>query len=156
MPTLSRVSGSSPLNIISMVPLHVTRIVWLLVASPMCMTLTIPRRSPSSFVFTLFTHSSLSPSIRLVPPLVRYFLTPFFMVILRSRSFWSNLLGMLLKGSHPRCVSYNELFTGSSRVHVLGLQSLVVFSLPFGFTLCDANSIVLTKKTKGNLVILVV
>ena len=29
--------------------------------------------------------------------------------------------GMLLRGSHPRCVSYDELFMGSSRVHMFGL-----------------------------------
>ena len=31
---------------------------------------------------------------------------------------------------HPRCVSYDKLFMGSSRVHALGFQILVVFSLP--------------------------
>ena len=52
------------------------------------------------------------------------------MEILRSKFLWSNLLGMLLKGSHPRCVSCDELFLGTIRVQVLGLYSLVIFSLP--------------------------
>ena len=39
-------------------------------------------------------------------------------------------LGLLLRGSQPRCVSYDELFMGSSRVHALVLPSLVVLSLP--------------------------
>ena len=52
------------------------------------------------------------------------------MVILRGRSLWSNLLDMLLRGSHLRCVFCDELFTNSSRVHVLGLPSLVALSPP--------------------------
>ena len=38
-------------------------------------------------------------------------------------------MGMLLKGSHLRCLSFDELFTDSSRVHVLGLPSLIAFSM---------------------------
>ena len=37
---------------------------------------------------------------------------------------------MLLRGSHLRCVFCDELFTDSSRVHVLGFPSLVALSLP--------------------------
>ena len=37
---------------------------------------------------------------------------------------------MLLRESHLRWVSYDEIFMGSSKVHALGLQNLVVFSLP--------------------------
>ena len=61
---------------------------------------------------------------------------------------------MFLRRSHPRFVSCNELFMGSSTVHVLGLRNLVVFSLPFGFTSCVINPTELTKKTKGGLAIL--
>ena len=35
---------------------------------------------------------------------------------------------MLLNERYLRCVSYDKLFTGSSRVH--GLSSIVVFSMP--------------------------
>ena len=34
------------------------------------------------------------------------------------------------QGSHLRWVSCKDLFMGSSRVHALDLQSLLVFSLP--------------------------
>ena len=44
-------------------------------------------------------------------------------------------MGMLLRGSHLRCVFCDELFTDSSRVYVLGLPSLVAFSLPLALNL---------------------
>ena len=39
-------------------------------------------------------------------------------------------MGMLLRGSHPKCVSCDKVYMDSSSVHMLGLQSSVVFSLP--------------------------
>ena len=84
MPTLSHECGSSPSSIIFMEPLHVTRLIWFLMASPKRMTLTKARRYAPSSISTLFACSSLSlPSYR--------FLTFFFTVILRSKSLWSNL-----------------------------------------------------------------
>ena len=40
-------------------------------------------------------------------------------------------MGMLLRRSSPSYIFCDKLFMGSSRVHVLGLTSLVVVSLPF-------------------------
>ena len=39
-------------------------------------------------------------------------------------------MSILLRGSHLRCVFWDELFTDSSEVHVLGLPSLVALSPP--------------------------
>ena len=62
---------------------------------------------------------------------------------------------MVLRGNHLRYVSCDELFTDLNKVHVFGLQSLVAFSV-FGFTSCTSDPTVITKKTKGGLVILTV
>ena len=62
---------------------------------------------------------------------------------------------MLLRGSHLKCVSCDKVYTDSSQVHMLGLPSSVVFSLPLASHHVRSITL-LTKKTKGGLVILVV
>ena len=43
--------------------------------------------------------------------------------------FIEQLFGYIAQGEHPRCVFYVELLICSSRVHTLGLQSLVSLAL---------------------------
>ena len=61
---------------------------------------------------------------------------------------------MLLKGSHPRCVSYNEIFYGLKESPQAWFAKFSGLLSTFGFTFCTADPIVLIKKTQGSLVIL--
>ena len=71
---VSHANGCSHSNILPIVPLHVTRPVWLLETSPKHMTSTTPRHSPLLFASNPSVFLSLSRcELGLVSPLIRCF-----------------------------------------------------------------------------------
>ena len=107
-------------------------LVWFLLATPMHMVACLFAHGCTHmfspiYISLLFVCSSLSPSIKHGLSISYIFLIPFLMVISRIKFLWTYLSRMLLRGSHPRCVSCDKLFMGTSRVHVLGLPSSTIF-----------------------------